>query len=510
MGGLLATMTGLGKGAGELQRIADVMAKAGDTTAASIGSLSDSMSVFAPVARQLNIPLESAIGQLAILQDAGIDAGSAGTTLAAVYSKLAAPVKRTRDALAELGVTVADEFDNMKAPQVLMNEMLAATSKIKGNVGKAAAITELVGLESQKALSNIIGSVESGKFDKVMASLSTGVDGYADAIARAKLDSTTGDMMKLNASFEAFKITIFGLVSRDLRDLVKGMTDWTMANKEWLASGIKDGIAALKDNLPTIVKWLGRIGKVVATVYAMSFAIKAVSVALAIASAIAKASPLFLWVYAITAAIALLWAFWPEISAFFTGLWETIKSIVGKIGEFLLAAFELWLGVGVLIWGPIIQGAIDLWNAIVSWLSPLFPFFQGLWASVSSGFSVAWESIKAVASTVWDTLTGLFAPLAEWFGSLWASIAAGFQSTFGAVLDKISWAVGAVRSLGQAALGTGDEGGAQTPGERTAKSISESRASVNGTIEVKSNVPAKVTRQPTGGVGLKVAHTGAL
>lgn len=503
MGGLLATMAGMGKGAGDLQHIADVMAKAGDATAASIGSLSASMSVFGPTARSLGIPIEAAIGQLAILQDAGIDASSAGTTLSAVYSKLASPTKETSKALSALGLSVKDSFGNLKPPQQLMTEVFKATSKIKGNVGQMAAFTDLVGLNSQKALLNLAGAVGSGKLDKVMGDLTQNVDGYATSIARLKQDSAIGDINKLKASFEALQITIFGLFSKDLRGLVSGMADWLAANQGVISSGILGFFEDLKANLPVIVTWLERIGKVVATFYAFAAAVKVLNGVLAVTKFLAATNPVVLWTYAIIAAIALIWAFWPEISAFFGKLWAGTKEVAGKVwgaltgawnsvvdatksawssvmgvvGSFFsaikpyfIAYLEFVVGFWALVTLParlafrwiwfaakiafaaIKDAAIQVANWVVEKWAPIGAWFSELWGGITSVASQAWDAISSKASEVWGSITGvaqtayskvttIWGAITGFFAGIWDGIASGFRSALDWVLDKLGWIV---------------------------------------------------------------------
>lgn len=234
---LMAAMKSLGLGPESLGLLADQFAKAGDSTAASIGSLSQSMAIFGPVVKQLKIPVESATAQIAILQDAGIDASSAGTTLAASYSKLAAPMGRTKEALKKLGIEVADAQGNFKMPDVLLQEILRSTGKIKGNVGKMAAFTELVGLESQKALLNIADAASTGKLDQVVASLNDAA-GYADKLAAKRLNNLKGDFGLLMSSVDGVAQSLFGLESGALRGVVQGTREWVDANKEWIALGV--------------------------------------------------------------------------------------------------------------------------------------------------------------------------------------------------------------------------------------------------------------------------------
>lgn len=228
---LMASMKSLGLGPQHMQLFADQLAKAGDSTAASIGSIAQSMAIFGPVAKQLKIPVESAIAQIAILQDAGIDASSAGTTLAATYSKLAAPVKRTSDALKSLGVDVKDAHGNMKLPDQLLAEILKGTSKIKGNVGKMAAFTELVGLESQKALLNIADAAGSGRLEEVTNSLNDAA-GYADRLAAKRLNNFKGDVEILKGSVDGLATSLFNMERGPLRGVVQRSTEWIDANKE--------------------------------------------------------------------------------------------------------------------------------------------------------------------------------------------------------------------------------------------------------------------------------------
>jgi len=542
MGGLLATMAGMGAGADQLQHIADVMAKAGDQTAAGIGSLTQSMAIFGPTAKAMNIPIEAAVGQLALLQDAGLDASTSGTSLAAVYSKLSAPFGRTGKALKKLGLDVKDSFGNMKPPDQLMNEIFAATGKIEGNVGKAAAITELVGLESQKALLNITAAVGSGKFSKLMGDLNSNVDGYATTVAKLKQDSTVGDINKMTAAFQALQIQIFGLVSKDLRPLIQGFSEWVTANQGVISSGILGFIEGFKAALPTIVLWLERIGKVLAVFYTFAAAIKIASTAMAVFNAIMAVNPFVLLTYAIVGAIALIWAFWPEISKFFTDLWDGVvslaKSVATAIGSFFLGIFntvkpyimgfvEFVVGLVAIISTPYrlmfqALAALAMWafGYVKQIWAPISEFFAGLWAGIVSVASGVWGQITQIAGAVYQTLVAIWNPISAFFQGLWDGIASGFQAALGWVLEKVQWLIekgGAlvdlVRGTGREAMGQGGDNGAfaegvVSPAETLAKSFSEQRSSA----EVNINGPPGTTMTKKGdapGIKLDIRPSGA-
>lgn len=238
---VMSAMKALGVGSEHTERFADKMAKAGDSTAASIGSISESIAIAGPVFKQLNVGMDEAIGMIALLQDRGINASSAGTTLAASLSKLASPMGRTKIALKELGIEVADAMGNMKPPATLLKDILKATSKIKGNVGQMAAMTELVGLESQKALLNVVSAAGSGELGDLLDNLSS-ADGYARSIGAKRLDNFAGDVTLLKNAVDGLATSLFDTQSGPLRDLVQDMTKWVDANKEFVKSGISEKI----------------------------------------------------------------------------------------------------------------------------------------------------------------------------------------------------------------------------------------------------------------------------
>jgi TP901 family phage tail tape measure protein len=239
---VMSSMKGLGLGPERMKLFADQLAKAGDSTAASIGSLTEGLAIFGPVARQLNVPIESAIAQLALLEDAGLASSVAATGLSAAYSKLAAPVGTTKKALKELGIEVADSFGNMKPPDQLMAEIMKATGKIEGNVGQMAAMTELVGLESQKAFLNLAAAAGDGKLSALTDELSKAT-GYADKIAAVRMDNLGGDLKIARGAAEGLATKLYNLESGPLRGVVQGMTEWMRANEGVIVSGLSQYIA---------------------------------------------------------------------------------------------------------------------------------------------------------------------------------------------------------------------------------------------------------------------------
>lgn len=228
--GVMASMKGLGLNAAQMGGFVDMLAKAGDTTAASIGTLNESMAKFGPVARQFGVPLPSAIAQLALLQDAGLDASSAGTALASVYTSLAAPASEAQKQIARLGLTLKDAQGNLLPPQQLLGNLAKALDKVQGTAAKAEVIKDLVGRESQKALLNILADLP--KLSAATEDLAKNSAGYAASVAKIKTDNFAGDLDRLKAAVESVQISVFNYAKGPLRAVVGGLGDWVAANKE--------------------------------------------------------------------------------------------------------------------------------------------------------------------------------------------------------------------------------------------------------------------------------------
>ena len=261
-------------------RVADVLTLASSSTNSSIGSLGESMKNLGPVASQFKIPLEQAIGMVALLQDVGLVASSAGTALASSLTKLAKPSKRAKAQMAAMGVTFQDAKGNMLPVTEVFTNMARAASKSGGNMKAAAFFAELVGLESQKAAINLADMFASGKGQKLFAELDK-AKGSAEKMAKLQLDNFRGDVEQLGGAVDTLKIKLFNTQSGPLRGVVQGITKWVEANEQLIIAKVTEFIDDFVKNLPEIVKWTKRIAIGIAVFYGIAAAVKVARVALA-------------------------------------------------------------------------------------------------------------------------------------------------------------------------------------------------------------------------------------
>ncbi len=239
-------LKGMGLQATDAARVADVLALASSRTNSSIGSLGESMKNLAPVARQLNVPLEQAVASVALLQDVGLDASEAGTATATMLTKLTKPIPEVAKRMKQLGIAFKDSAGNaLPLPQIL-GQFDKAAKKSGGNMEVVAFFADLVGLRGQKAALNLKDMFTSGKLSTLVDELEK-AEGSAKKMAALRLDSFQGDLTLLGSAVDAVKIKLYNLEASPLRDVAKAITSWVSENQEGIVSGANNALSGLKE-----------------------------------------------------------------------------------------------------------------------------------------------------------------------------------------------------------------------------------------------------------------------
>jgi len=541
-----AVMKGMGIETSQTTKVADLLALASVKTASSIGSLAESMSKVGPVARQLDIPLKDVVAMVASLQDAGLDASEAGSATATMLTMMASPSKAVTAQMKKLGISFKDATGNMKAPALVLGELVKAGKKAGGNMEQLAFFADLVGLRGQKAAINLKELFESGAYDKLVGELDAAA-GTAKQMSDLRMSTLTGDIDKMTESVKTLAIDAYSVQSGGLRGIVSGMTEWIDKNREVIGQNVNGFFKTLADNFESIVTWIRRIGTVIAVITAASIAVKLFAGAVQILTWAMAANPMTLLIVGIVAALALILAFWPEIEAFFGAMWEGIVSIASSIGNAIgsavgaifdfykrawMAIFEFIVGLFTLIWRmvkPAIQPALDFILSIATTIYeyvivPLGQFFAALWRGVSDAAAAAWQYIADGAKYWFDVTVAIWSVIGGVFKAIWDGIAAAFMAILGPVFDKIMWAIDKVRALGRATLGTDEGEGTPdsaapmssqpqviSPSDRIAQSISETTTTQQSEVTIRDTTgKATITKKPAGGgIGLRVAPSGA-
>ena len=105
---ITTTLTQFGLGAEKASQVADVLAKAANTTTADVRGLGDALSYAAPLAKQLGLDTEQTVAIIGALADQGFRGERAGTALRNVFSELLTPTSAFAKGLRDIGIESAD------------------------------------------------------------------------------------------------------------------------------------------------------------------------------------------------------------------------------------------------------------------------------------------------------------------------------------------------------------------------------------------------------------------
>jgi len=220
-----------------LTRVNDVMARTADKTSAGMLGLFETIKEGGPVAVAAGVSIETFMAMAGKLADSGIEGSVSGTTLKNTILSLAAPTAEGAEALKKLGIATKDAAGNLRDPVALLGELEKKTAKL-GTGDRAGVIEEIFGKIPIAGLSTMLsgGTAAIGDLRKELEN----AGGSTATMAGIMRDATKGDIDGLTSAIDGVKISLFGLISGPLRDILKGTTDWVNANRELIATRVAD------------------------------------------------------------------------------------------------------------------------------------------------------------------------------------------------------------------------------------------------------------------------------
>ncbi len=374
--------TQFGMNPDQMDRISDTLTAAFTRTNTDLRQLGETMTYAGPVAAKLGIDLETAAGMAGMLANSGLRGSQAGTALRASLARLASPPKKAADALAEMGVSVADANGKMKPMEQLLLDMYNATKKY-GEVDQVSFFKDIAGEEAFVGLQTLVQSAGSGALQKLIGELKTS-GGEAQAVAKKMADNLGGDLKELDSAWEGLRIQFEETADGALRKLTQGLSSVIGRVSAWsrehpkLTQGLiiaTGGVIALAGAMGGLSLVAGvlmgplaklRLGFALLTSSAAAgFSGLAATATTAFSAITGSASlllgPIGLIGLAIVAAGALIWRYWEPIKAFFAGffngvaqgieplrtafaplapLFNTIGSAIGRVWNWFKSLFE--------------------------------------------------------------------------------------------------------------------------------------------------------------------------
>lgn len=245
--------TALGIKFEDMGAVIDQMAKTASTTNTSVSQLGDAMLTIGATARNMKGGTVELSQVLGVLADNGIKASEGGTHLRNMILSLQTPTKNGTEALAKLGMTyeqMYDEAGNMRALPEIFMEM---QERMEGmdQASKDAIVSGIFNKADLASVNALIGT-NAERWAEVEAAINDSA-GAAQAMANTQLDNLSGDLTILQSAFEGFQIAISDKLTPGLRDFVKfgseGLSQLTVAFKENGIDGAMSEFGKLLSNL---------------------------------------------------------------------------------------------------------------------------------------------------------------------------------------------------------------------------------------------------------------------
>ena len=179
-------------------QVANLFAKAANTSGANVENLAKSLENCGPQAAALNIPFEQLMAVLAKMGDNAIKGGKAGTALKNLFQRMAAPTKEAATAIEKYNLQTAQA-------KIVSGDLKGGLLEMK----KALDLNKISSNEQQKAVKQLAGAYGSAGLTSVLNTATDELMVTFEAMEKGLV--TTGDLDK---GMEKLMSTIQGQVMR--------------------------------------------------------------------------------------------------------------------------------------------------------------------------------------------------------------------------------------------------------------------------------------------------------
>jgi phage-related protein len=211
-------------------------------------------------------------------------------------------------------------------------------------------------------------------------------NGIATAEQVVKAEALIDAMNSLKRAGMGLIQTVLAPMMPMMTQIARRMRVWINANREMIATKIKEWGQFIVDNWREIVDWAKKIGKAIGVFFALHLALKLIVGVLTVINALMAVNPIGLLIIAISAligAIVYLVKNWDEATL-------AMRATVGTVAT----------------------------------------FFRDQWTKVGNFFRSTWNGLVAFFQTIWDTITGVFTAAFDKFSKAFPNLAKSFVKTF--------------------------------------------------------------------------------
>lgn len=404
-GGLVATLNGFGDSFSNAEHYADVFANACNNSALDVDSLSESMSVAAPVFSAAGYSVEDAALYMGIMANAGIEAGEAANALKTGMARLVKPAKEGAEWMEKLGISVTNSDGSMKDTATIQKELHDAFA----NLSESEQIAASSAIFGKNQMSKWLALINTAPSEVDSLAQSIDKEGTATEMAEAMMSGFGGSIEKLKSSLDVLMTSLGELASQYLTPVIEKI------------QGIIDKFLALDDETKQrIIKIAGIVATVGPVILVIGKVISGISGIISVVSGLAAVLPLLAGPFGIVLAVI---AAVVAIGVLLYKNWDEIKEKASQLGDWIKEKFEFIKLVVTKTWEFIKEKAIETWNNIKGAVSNAWNGIKDKVQNSAIGQAVSkvWGAAK---KTMTDNLSAMKKAYDEHGGGLKGAVAA--------------------------------------------------------------------------------------
>lgn len=446
--GLVATINGFGDSFDSAEHYADVFANACNNSALDVDSLSDSMSVAAPIFNAAGYSIEDAALYMGVMANAGIPASEAANSLKTGLARLISPAKEGAGWMKKLGIEVTNADGSMKDSTKIQKELHDAFSGLSESEQIAAASA----IFGKNQMSKWLALINTAPEDVESLATSLEKEGTTAEMADAMMSGFGGSLEKLKSNVDVAKTSLgealaptIEKVSEKIQKLIDWFNNLDEGQQQTVAK-IALIVAAVGPVLIILGTLISSIGSIVSVIGTAVGAMGGLSGAMTLLS-----GPVGIVIAVIAGLIAvgvLLYQNWDTICEYATKLkewvtqkWEELKtSVTEAVTNLKTAITEKWDAIKTAVSEKLesIKSAVsEKWTAIKDTVSNKLE-------EMKSSASEKWEAVKSAASTVLDAMQTTAETKWENIKSAYEKAGGGIEGVVAATMTTIKekWTAG--------------------------------------------------------------------
>ena len=349
--GLVATINGFHGSFDDAAHYADVFAAACNNSALDVDSLSNAMSVAAPIFSAAGYSVDDAALYMGVMANNGIEASVAANSLKTGLARLVSPSKDGAMAMDDLGISIVNADGSMKDSVTIQKELHDAFSTLSESEQIAAASA----IFGKNQMAPWLALINTAPADVTTLSDSlANCTGTTNDMAAAMMSGFGGSLEKIQSSVDVLMTSLGQLLARYLQpilDWIQGALDWFNSLDEGtqdlivtigllvaaagpvltIIGGITSGVGTIMTAAPKIVSFVSGLPGILTPLWT-----------------VLSANPIGLVATAIAGLVAGFMYFWEtseEFRQFWINLWEgvktTVQNAVDKVKSFFDFKWEL-------------------------------------------------------------------------------------------------------------------------------------------------------------------------